>query len=73
MFKGNPHGCSKYNNGQQQKFYDQLIGEIGPVMCAAVENTIFCNGEWVDDPEDFQTKLCGDLGPGKNFLFDYCN
>ncbi|VDH89177.1 Hypothetical predicted protein [Mytilus galloprovincialis] len=32
-FTGNPHRCSDYNNGKQEKFYKELIDAIAPTQC----------------------------------------
>ena len=72
VFKGNPHGCSKYNEGGQETFYQQLVNKIGPVMCGAHadQNPIPCDG--TNTGLDLETELCGDLGTG-NFVFEYCS
>eukprot|EP00092_Neocalanus_flemingeri_P045512 GFUD01050892.1.p1 GENE.GFUD01050892.1~~GFUD01050892.1.p1 ORF type:complete len:158 (-),score=14.39 GFUD01050892.1:123-596(-) len=32
-FYGNPHSCGEYNQNGQQRFYDQLLAQIGHRMC----------------------------------------
>jgi len=67
-FRGNPHDCRRYNKNQQL-FYDQLIEQIGAKMCTSTP-PIPCAE---NNPQEYKTNLCGDLGGNKNFVFRYCN
>ena len=73
VFKGNPHGCSKYNEGGQETFYQQLVNKIGRVMCEAPADQIPIPCDGTNTDLDLETKLCGDLGTGKNFVFELCS
>merc|ERR1711942_272470 len=74
VFKGNPHSCNAYNKDGQQKFYDQLLALIGPVMCdrnvAANQNFgIECEPL---DPREYVTKLCPALPANNDFKLEFC-
>ena len=73
MFKGNPHDCTKYNKGGQQKFYQELVNEIGKEMCGASKDEIPIPCDDGNHTKEYVTKLCGNLKNGKKFVFDECN
>merc|ERR1719450_1112749 len=74
VFKGNPHDCAAYNNNGQQKFYDQLLGQIGPVVC---DRNVAANANFgieCNPPDDtpYVTKLCPNLLDRNDFKLEFC-
>merc|ERR1712215_164158 len=80
VFTGNPHGCGKYNK-EQQKFYDQLLKEIGQEMCKERYKKDRNGNDVRDydgikcdplDTTEYVTDLCPNLGKNKDFKLAYC-